>query len=331
MRNEKLNFGVIIRVFISLIPLLLGMPSLSGVMCAYNILMSFVVFGTLSAFVSSLSAVLIAILIGQFYGNAGAYSGLTTALQAVFCSLGTIYGYLLKRKFSHGLMLGTIGVLIPQFLFIKSQATRLGVSIAQSIVPEVESIKGLLSETLSQVQPIITETQIHEIAVYTNKFTTMFIPSAFIITSLVLAYVVIWTVSVPLSKLNIGLNHSFACIKAPKTMVVVFGMLIVFFLATIGVSLNQYLTVSLFNMLVILSFICFSAGLSTVEFFLRKLIKFTPLRVIFHTTVLFVFPIISLIYIIIACIDSFANFRKLENINHMAKKGENNETEKRNA
>jgi len=331
MRNEKLNFSVIIRVFISLIPLLFGMPSLTIVLCAYNILMSFVVFGTMSAFVSSLTAVCIAIFIGQFYGNAGALSGLATVLQAVFSSVGIIYGYLLKRKFSHGMILGTAGILIPQFFFIKSQAANIGASVAQLIIPNVEDVQEILSATMAQVQPALSELQLREIAIYINKFTTMLIPSVFIITSLVLAYVVIWTISIPLNKLNIGLKHSFAYIRIPKIMSVVFVMLFIVSLATIGIPLNEYLSVLLLNMNMILSFICFTAGLSIVEFFLRKFIKFTPLRVFFHIAILFVVPIVSLGYILISCIDSFINFRKIEPINNTNKKGENSETEKRNA
>ena len=54
MRKERLNFGVVLRTIVSLLPMIFGIPTLAIITCSYNIAMSFMVFGPQTAFAASL-------------------------------------------------------------------------------------------------------------------------------------------------------------------------------------------------------------------------------------------------------------------------------------
>ncbi len=327
MRQEKIGFGVIVRVFISFLPLLFGMPILSIIMCAYNISMSFIVFGPLSAFVSALSSICIAMLIGGTYGASGELSGLVLALQAVLASLGCIYGYLSKRKFSFGLTLCTAGILIPQFMYIQHTASLDGLSVAQAVVPSAKELFPVVSQTFTDMQITITAAEMNQISLLINKLAEMLLPSVFIVSSMVLAYVIIWSVSAQLRKLPFGMFHSFALIKLPRIMILFAIMTTSFLFISENIPVSNGLLTVIINMSVILLVICFFAGVSLVDFYLRKRVKFTFLRVIIHSILVLFIPIALIAYILLACIDSFTDFRR---ITHKApiEKGELNETEK---
>ncbi len=325
MREEKLNFGIIIRVFVSLLPILFGMPTLAIILCSYNLAMSFMVFGPLTAFVSSLCSICISMFLGGSYGPSAELSGFVWALQAILCSAGALYGFLRKRKFAAGLSYATVGILIPQFLYLQYIAHTNGITIAQALVPSVEEVKSLAGEFFSNLQPNIEPSVVDKILTTTHTVTTMLIPSMLIVSSMVLAYIVLWAISVQMRKMPVGIVHSFSHIKVSRLTVLFVTISVVFVAVGLAMADNMILTVAL-NMMVILSAMCFFAGVSLVDFFARRFIPFTFIRVVFHV-------IISLnaffIYIIIAFVDSFANFRKLPVI--YKKRGEANETEERDA
>lgn len=325
MREEKLNFGIIIRVFVSLLPILFGMPTLAIILCSYNLAMSFMVFGPLTALVSSLCSICISMFLGGSYGPGAELSGLVWALQAIFCSGGTIYGFLRKRKFALGLSYATVGFLAPQFIYLQYSAHAEGITIAQALVPSVEELKTIGVDFIANMQPHIDPSIVDRVLTITHTVTTMLIPSTLIVSSMVIAYIVLWAISVQMRKLPVGLVHSFSHIKVSKLTVLFVTVSAVFVAVGIATSDKMILTVAL-NMLMVLSAMCFFAGMSLVDFFARKFIPFTFIRIILHA-------IVSLnaffIYIIIAFVDSFANFRKLPLI--YKKRGEVNEAEKGNA
>jgi len=327
MQQKSLNFAVILRVLVSLLPLLFGMPILSTIMCAYNITMSFIVFGPLTAVVSSICSVCFGMIIGGFYGVVGELSGFVLAVQAVLAAGGCIYGYLFKKNFYLGLSLSTIGVLIPQFLYIQHIASLDGLSVAQAVVPSSEDLFMLLSGTFKEMQVAVSAFEVNRIATFVNEFVTMLVPSVFIITSLGLAYVIMWTVSLQVRKLPVRLSYSFATIKLPSVMTLMSLFSIVGIVASFFVSLPREVLSVLFNISIVLMTICLFAGVSFVDFYLRKALHYTFVRLIIYAIVLLFVPISAFAFMLLACIDSFINIRKIR-VSLPEKESEPIETEK---
>ncbi len=318
MRKERLNFGVVLRTIVSLLPMIFGVPTLAIITCSYNIAMSFMVFGPLNAFATSLCTVCLSMFIGAGAGAGGELTALVIGLQAVLSALGCIYGYLYKKKFSLGMYWATAGILIPEYFYVQYQASSRGLSVVQAMVPSVEEMKNIVSQALSNLPETELEVlapEINKIISLTNNFVSMLIPSVFIIISLILAYLVMWAVSVQLRKLPVGLNHSFSRIKIPKTMTIVF-LLVVFILVITGVSeklvIPASVTAVLLNMMFVLQTLAMFSGISFVDYFLRKIVRFTAFRVMLYVGTLVIFPVVSIAYTIAGCIDSFADFRKVK-------------------
>ncbi len=332
MRKERLNFGVVLRAIVSLLPMIFGVPTLAIITCSYNIAMSFMVFGPLTSFATSLCTVCFSMLIGAGVGPGGELTALVIGLQAVLSALGCIYGYLYKKKFSLGMYWATAGILIPEYLYAQFQASSRGLSVVEAMVPSAEEMKYIVNQTLSNLPEAelgVLAPEINKIISLTHNFVSMLIPSVFIIISLILAYLVMWSVSVQLRKLPVGMKHSFSTIKIPKTMTIVF-LLVILILVLIGASeklvLREVVTAVLFNMMIVLQMIAMFAGISLVDYFLRKIVRFTAFRVIIYVGAIVVFPIVSIAYTVAGCIDSFADFRKLKTAESI-EKGVPHETE----
>jgi len=326
MRENKLNLGLIIRIFVSLLPILFGMPTVATILCAYNIAMTFIAFGPLPTVVSSLSAVAAAMLLASSYGVEGELSGLVLGLQAVLCALGCIVGLFMRKDFYYGLALATSGMLIPQLVYANFTAHVNGMSLADMLVPPKEEITKMISQFIEfpqymqEASPFTPE----HISELIRNTTVMIIPSALIVSSMVLAYIVMWSVAAPLRRMpNHQKIHSFSHIKLPRICTVITLLLIVVLLYGFGGKNAVVSTVAL-NMLIILSTMALFAGIALADFFLRKAIPIKFLRIIIHIIIAFnFFPI----YILAAFVDSFANFRKLPKETDK-KGGEDYETKK---
>lgn len=313
MSKEKLNFGIIIRVFVSLLPILFGMPTLATIFCAYNIAMSFIIFGPLTAFVSSLCSIGISMFLASSYGPAEELSGLVWGIQAILCGAGCIYGIFSIKDFYYGLGVSTLGIVIPQIIYTQHRAHSDGMTVVQMLVPKTENIKLIINDTIGSLQLEeqkalqINDILVDKMAATVENITTMLIPSALIIVAMVIAYVVMWAVSVQLRRLPFGGGHSFSHIKVTRTCVLIIPILLLLVISGIGISNSLIIMVSL-NMIIVLLSMCFFAGISLVDFYIRRFIPFMPVRVILHALVaLNAFPV----YILAAFADSFANFRKL--------------------
>lgn len=316
MRKERLNFGVVLRTIVSLLPMIFGASTLSIITCSYNIAMSFMVFGPLTALTTCLCTVCFSMFIGA--GVGGELTALVIGLQAVLSALGCIYGCLYKKKFSLGMYWAAAGILIPEYLYVQYQASSRGLSVVQAMVPSAEEMKYIVNQALSNVpegELSVLAPEINKIISLTHNFVSMLIPSVFIIVSLTLAYVIMWAVSVQLRKLPVGMNHSFSRIKIPRMMSMVF-LLVICILLFSGVSekfiLPQILTAVFLNMMIVLQMFAMFAGISFIDYFLRKIIKTTAFRVVIYIGTIVFLPIVSIIYTIAGCIDSFADFRKLK-------------------
>jgi len=311
MRNDKLNFGVILRVMVSLIPLFLGLPTLGIIFCAYNLAMSYIVFGPLTAFVSSLCALCVSMLFAGSFGVAGELTGFVIGIQAVLCAAGCVYGYGHKRRFYFGLCLATVGVLLPQLLYTRYQAFSVGVSIAELLVPQADVVKMMMGEALNQLGSAGVEGSVIETVIDTvREITTMLIPSALIISSAMIAYGSMWSVAAQLRRFPaFGAVHSFSHIRLPKMMVAFCAL---FVCLNIFGAMYSYDVITLVaaNMLMILLSLALFSGMSLADFYLRKFIKVTFLRLILHGII---FLNLSPVYILAAFADTFFNFRKLRN------------------
>ncbi len=332
MRKERLNFGVVLRTILSLLPMIFGIPTLSIITCSYNIAMSFMVLGPLNAVATSLCTVCFSMFIGGGAGAGGELTALVIGLQAVLSALGCIYGYLYKKKFSLGMYCATAGILIPEYFYVQYQASLRGMSVVQAMVPPVEEMKYMVNQTLSnlpETELAVLSSEINKVISLTHNLVSMLIPSVFIIISLILAYLVMWAVSVQLRKLPIGMNHSFSKIKIPRTMSIVF-LLVICILVFSGVSkkflLPKTLTAVLLNMMIVLQMFAMFAGISFIDYFLRKIVKSTVFRVLIYIGTIVFLPITCIAYTIAGCVDSFADFRKLKPAESM-EKGVPHETE----
>jgi len=332
MRKERLNFSVVLRTMVSLLPMIFGFPTLAIITCSYNIAMSFIVFGPLTAFLTSLCTVCFSMFIGAGIGAGGELTALVIGLQAVLSALGCIYGYLYKKKFSVGMYWATAGILIPEYLYVQYQASSRGLSVVQAMVPSAEEMKYIVYQALSNLPEAelgALEPEINKITNIIHNFVSMLIPSLFIIISLILAYLVIWSVSVQLRKLPVVMNHSFSRIKIPKTMTTVF-LLVILILMLTGVSkilvIPAYVSTVLLNMMLVLQALVMFSGISFIDYFLRKIVRIKAFRVIIYVGTIITFPIVSIAYTIAGCIDSFADFRKL-NPSESIEKGVPHETE----
>lgn len=325
MRKEKLNFGVIIRVIVSLIPILFGMPTLAIISCSYNLAMSFIVFGPLTAFVSSLFSICVAMFFGGSYGEAAELTGLVWAIQSILCCIGCIYGILYKKKFSMGLSYATLGIMLPQFFYIQHSAHSDGMTIAEALIPSLEDVKLSSAEIFAQIQQSADASVIEQISSVIHEITTMLIPSILIISSMIPAYIVLWAILFQMRKLPHGVKHSFSHIKVSR-MTSIFTVISLVLSVAGFVSENKILMVAALNTMVVLSTMCFFSGISLVDFYARRFLPLTFLRVIIYVMLSLN---LTVILILLALIDSFADFRKLSKI--YEKSGEPHETEEGNA
>lgn len=321
MHKEKLNFGIILRIIISLFPILLGMPTVAMVFCAYNITMSFLVFGPLTSFVSSLCAVCISMFMCGIYGGGAMLQGMFLALESVLCAAGCIYAITVKKDFYSGVWLAAAGSLIPGIINMHRTAAASGMSIAGYLTEPIKEIRPEIELMLESLQQPLDNAMIDEMLEWINNFVSMMIPSIVIIINIVIGYIVMWAVTAQLRKLPLGIKHSFSHIKVPKLTVSVS----ILSLAVYGLNFNTTAAYVALNVFVILMAICYFAGVSLLDFYMRRLIKNRFVRLIFHFMISGnAFPV----YILAAAVDAFANFRKLPVDNEM--RGVTVETEERN-
>lgn len=309
MREEKLGFGIILRIGISLLPLLFGYSLPAVIWCAFNITMSFVMYGPLTSFVSSLCAVCISMFYCGFFGEGAKLDGLFIALQAVLSAAACIYAIAGRKSFFSGVWLASIGCLIPSFLSVKNAASSVGMSVAQYLTEVPFQItKAEMTATMSDPALQMYAADINQMLDNIHVVLMLVVPAILVISSVIVGYLVMWCVSVRLRTLPISFKHSFSEIKIPKLMVL-------FALLSIVLSCLNFGEISAvaLNVFVVLISFFFFAGISFLEFFMRKNIKSRTIRIIIHVAV---FSSLSLLagvaYILIAMLDAFFDFRKIK-------------------
>ena len=314
MREDKLSFAIIIRVLFSLLPILFGMPTVATIVCAYNIAMTFLAVGPLATTVSSLFAVAGAMFICSTVGVGGEVTGLVIGIQAVLAAVGCIIGLFKKRDFYKGLFLATGGILLPQIIYENSVAHSNGMRLADMLVPSIEDFNSIVAQTfetfpaefISAAEQVgVTVEMVSQLS---RNLMIMIIPSVIIVSSLAVAYILMWAVASPLRRMtNNQKIHSFSRIKIPCGFTIV-SILATIYLLFFANSANSMVVTILLNMLIVISAIALLAGVSFADYYFRKALPFALPRIIIHVLVIInFFPA----YILAAMIDSFANFRKL--------------------
>ena len=321
MRQEKIGFGIIFRMFFSLIPLAFGMRATAVVLCAYNIAMSYVVFGPKTSFISSLCSVGISMMLyGFFYGDGAQIIGLFMAAVSILCALGCIIGIKGKKPFFSCVWLSAAGALVPIFGWFRFFATTVGMSVsgmfAQITEDAVMTVKNVLNEQIPG-GAVFSELQFDEIALHAGKFAGLIVPAISIILAAMLAYILNWAVNCRLRGTNYPVKHYFSQIRIPVPMTVMF------IVSAVAVYLNvrSDVTVVCINLFIIFAFLSLIAGMSLIESvlkrahikpFLRFMIQASA--VYFGLSLAIAFPVINIfaVYMCLAIADSLFNFRKLD-------------------
>ena len=329
MREDRINFSIIIRMALSLLPVFLGLPTVAVVMCAYNLAMSIILIGPVTGLVSSLSTVLLSMLFYGFIAPVGELMGLFLALEAiimgVICAVVMLKGY----SFYKGVWLSGIGYLAISFIEVMHSAHKMGQSVADYLtLASFEQIKIQFLQMIEQLQ--IGEKEIMAVFEAIRKITVMVIPSTLVLMSIIIGYTVMWCVNYFLRKIPAFKKdaHSFALLRMPK-MAILF-MILVSVLCFVLKSEN--IVYVLINVAVVFGGLSFFSGMSVVDFFLRKKIKAMFPRIGVHFLIYMLSGLITgiipyaniiFVYVIIAMLDSFINFRRIK----PSEEGESNEEE----
>lgn len=315
MRQEKVNFQIIWKILVALLPILLGMPTVAMVICAYNIAMTFLCIGPVTALVASLCSICISMFFCGSYGEVAKLQGLFLGLEAALCGAMCAYTIIRKKGFYNGVWLAGGAFLILSFTELYNSAAKAGMSVAQYLTGAPMELFRMQAASLSEGGVNIPAETIETLIGAIERITVMMVPSILVISALGVGYGVMWLVTAQMRKLPVGITHSFAKVKLPKTAVVIMALCLAAFLINPQGKLSY---ISL-NALIVLAAVSFFAGMSFVDFYLRRFVKSTLLRVILHIFV-FVFstafsgvsPYVNVftVYILLASVDAFADFRK---------------------
>lgn len=314
LNNEKIQFGTILRIMLSLLPLLFGMPSVAMVLCAYNISMTFLMLGPANAILGGLSSFLFSML---FYATVGGEEtqGLFLGLQAVLCAAACVYVTANKQDFFQGVYLAAAAYLLVSAADLSMLSAKAGQSIAQYLT---EAPFALMKEQLAELteNTIDSVEIVNKLLTYAEHTIRLLIPSILVVSSVIVGYCVMWCVTAALRKTPISTGHSFAKLKMPRSAAIALPTALVMYFFTKNTDFG-YLFINIFVILAALFFFC---AVALVDFYLRKVVKATFARVLIHFLIYSVFSLlvsinpfinIFIVYVLSACVDSFVDFRHI--------------------
>ena len=200
---------------------------------------------------------------------------------------------------------------------IKNAATNAGLSITDYLtkVP-VESLRIQIESSLKEAGVEIESLQLDKIFESVQNLVAMIVPAIIIVMSIIVGYIIIWCVCARLRKVPGAIQHSFSEIRIPRTMVIIIALVIGLLFLDVEKTVN-YVAV---NLLMILLCLCFFAGMSILDYYLRSSIKWKFARVMTHGVIILFSssflnfsPYINImtVYILLAIADSFFDFRKI--------------------
>jgi len=314
MKNtDKINFGVILRVLVALLPIFFGMPTLAMVFCAYVIAMYFLTCGPLTFIAGSLSAIVISMFLFNGISEAAQIDGLFLAVEAILCAVACAITIMKKKSFFSGVYMASLAYFVPSFINTGRQASEMGMSVAEFLTDiPMQMVKMQfeeLSESIGAEIALITDVmnKLSEIIV-------MMVPSVLVVSSVIIGYIMMWIIAFPFRKNEMYTHYSFAEIKFPR--IAFFIMLLAGASWLIVPDELKYISL---NVVFILSSFSFFAGMSLVDFFMRKKIRNIFGRLAIHMALYtFSMPVASVspfvnvltIYTVLGIIDSFVNIRK---------------------
>lgn len=316
MKESNYITFLTIRLFTSLLPLVLGWPLLAFCFCVYNLVMVISTRGGIYGGIVSAAAAFAGALLCYASGYGLSYGGffaLQIVLASSFCSLMVIT----RRGFAAGLMAASAGYGIGNVLNLKYLADNAGLSIADYIYSTVESIVGQSISTAfgeNSLADSVPGFDTDNMISFVGNAIKSLIPAAMIIGAIAAGYVAMWMISRSLRGTPLDNRHSFASIRInPAALCFGVAMLILMF-----VPGNMVNIVGL-NGLLVFMFLAFCSGLSLTEFLLRRKIKrFLP-RMLTHIAILIggsvvsaFFPLVNiyLLYALTGIIDAFVSIRK---------------------
>lgn len=315
MNNERKGMFVIVKILLSFIPLLLGMPTISLILCACNIAAAAIFFGSFSAVVASVSAVLFSMLGYGMLFPAGELQGLFVGIEAVACGISAAFVILNRKNFYEGVWLGSISYLAVNSLNMYQISSEEGVSIAQYLTNlPIELAREQFGALFKEAG--VSLDILENIIAVLEKYFVMIIPSVLVLSSVFIGYAVMWGSCALLRRTPFAYEHSFARMRMPRVSVVIMVLSLVLWIISMGTDVEYVLV----NILVIFAGLAFFSGLSLAEFFLRRAVKNPFLRIVIHIAVytafsafMYISPYVNIfvIYIVAASADAFFNFRKL--------------------
>ncbi|MGN1098658.1 MAG: DUF2232 domain-containing protein [Clostridia bacterium] len=322
MNENNFNLVIIIRLFVSLLPLLFGFPLLAFCLCAYNCAMVIITMGPIyGCFMELISAVL-AVVMCSSAGYGYAYGGFF-ALEIVLASGLCAFCGLTKRPFSVGLLLTSAGYGVGQLLSLKYMADEAGMSIAENAVSQFINPMNEAFDTMTVQGGAESAEELNRILELAGSIMKNCVPAFVIIGAIAAGYAVMWQTSKSLRLTPLNNGHSFAQIRIgiPE---VIFGaaMLVLLFVP------DKRAGVVGINGLLVFLFMAFCAGLSLVDFLMRRKIKGTFARTMIHGAIFIgallvgaVIPFFNIfvIYALAGIVDCFASFRKKATLHNEVK------------
>ncbi len=315
--NER-NFGtfIMLRLFMSLLPLFFGWPLLAFCLCAQTVVITVIAsgpwIGSAVCAVTACAAAAVSALCG-FGWTYGGFLALKIILAAVLCATAVIA----RRSFSVGLMGGAVSYGIGEMLNISSAAGKAGLSgaeyISSSLVqPMLDALyaqAGAADESLNGIRTLLETV---------GGIVKTCAPAALAVESAAAGYILMWLVSKALRKSPLDNGHSFAEIRISPAAVI-FGavMLVMVFVP------NEAARVIGTNGFLVFVALAACAGLSLTDFFLRQKVEPVLPRILIHCVIIFFGMVISvfmpvlnifLLYALIGMADSFASIRKRVNL-----------------
>ncbi len=318
MKQERINFSIILRIALSLVPIFLGMPTIAVVLCAYNIAMTVVLIGPVTTFISSLCAVCFSMFFGRFIAQGGELGGLYIALESVLTGLCAGIIIVKRESFYKGVWLSSAAYLFVSYANVMQESHNAGMSVTEYLTDApFQNMSVQISAMLGEMN--LDETVILKIIEAVKIATITIIPSMLIISSVVIGYTVMWFVKNSLNKLPLKekIDHSFSRLRMPKTMVII----MILSLVLSFVIKNEKIGFVLINVFAVLASLGFFSGMSVVDFYLRKKIKNIPGRLCVHLAIYFLsafiagiipFANIFIVYILIGATDAFINIRRIK-------------------
>ncbi len=314
MKDNNYAMFMVTRMMVSLLPLLLGLPMLSFCFCVQNMVMNTVIKGEIYGGVSILVTSAIGGLVCAFCGYGAAYGGffaLQLALAAALCTFAAVT----RRSFPTGLLLTSFGYGLGNILQLGYAANDAGLSVVDYM------FSGVQEELDRMTASYETQLAASGVSVDVSKFMDMLsnglrscVPAYIVINCILAGYLAMWMVSCALRRTPLNNGHSFAYIRLSVPSVC-FGAVM---LALIFVPSDMVRLVGV-NGFIVFGALAFAAGMSLMEFLLRRKVRGLFARAVIHALIIFggmalsaflPFANIFILYAILGIVDCFASIRK---------------------